>query len=167
MLNKIEPGIINENVFNMIGKRWTLITAGGLSNFNTMTASWGGLGVIWNKNVVTVYVRKHRYTYQFIENSDNFTLSFFGEEHRKALQICGSESGRDGDKIKKAGLTPMNVENCIAFEEADTVLLCKKIYRHEIGPENMINLEPEKLYPMKDYHVLYIGEIISAYKKEI
>ncbi len=167
MLSKIEANTISENVFDMIGKRWMLITAGEPDHFNTMTASWGGLGVIWSKNAATIYVRKHRYTFEFLEKSDYFTLSFFGPEYRKALQICGSESGRDCNKVEKAGLTPIVLpENAVTFDEAENVLLCKKLYRHEIGPEFMLDPDIDKIYPQKDYHVMFIGEIITAYRKD-
>lgn len=166
MINRM-PGEITGNVFERIGKQWMLITAGNADSFNTMTASWGGLGVLWGKNVATVYIRKHRYTYQFVEQSDFFTLSFLPEQYRSALQICGSESGRNGDKIKKAGLTPYAVtDQAMSFKEAELVLVCRKLYRHEINPELMIEKEIDDIYPQKDYHVLYIGEIMSVLEKE-
>ena len=97
---------LNFNPFTKIGSEWMLITAGGESGCNTMTASWGGLGVLWGKNVATCYIRPQRYTKKFVDANDTFTLSFYGPEYKQALSICGSKSGRDCDKVKEAGLTP-------------------------------------------------------------
>ena len=97
---------INENAVKLIGKEWMLITAGNMENYNTMTASWGNIGFLWGKPVATIYVRPQRYTLEYIEREECFTLSFFPEQYRKALNICGTKSGRDTDKVKEAGLTP-------------------------------------------------------------
>ena len=97
---------LNFNPFTKIGSEWMLITAGDESGCNTMTASWGGLGVLWGKNVATCYIRPQRYTKKFVDANDTFTLSFYGPEYKQALSICGSKSGRDCDKVKEAGLTP-------------------------------------------------------------
>jgi flavin reductase (DIM6/NTAB) family NADH-FMN oxidoreductase RutF len=100
----IKPDQITDNVFKLIGSDWMLITAGTLHEFNTMTASWGGMGVLWNKNVCWCVIRPHRYTYRFTEDADRFTLSFFEEEHRGILKFCGTRSGRDVDKLAATGL---------------------------------------------------------------
>ena len=105
MFGRIDPKELNQNVFSMIGEQWMLVTAGTAERCNTMTASWGGLGVLWGKPVATVYIRPQRYTLEFVEREDCFTLSFFGEEYRKALALCGSKSGRDVDKVKECGFT--------------------------------------------------------------
>lgn len=114
------------NPFTKIGKEWMLITAGNEEKCNTMTASWGGVGIMWGKNAVTTYIRPQRYTKEFVDANDTFTISFFDESYRKALNICGSVSGRDKDKIKEAGLTPYFVDGTAAFEEANLILVCKK-----------------------------------------
>ena len=103
------------NPFTKIGKQWMLVTAGDREKFNTMTASWGAAGVIWGKNTVTVYIRPQRYTKEFIDAKETFTLSFYKEEYRKALSLLGSVSGRDRDKVKEAGLTPVPVEDTMPF----------------------------------------------------
>ena len=97
MLEKIDPKTITENVFSLIDEDWMLITAGTAERCNTMTASWGGLGVLWRKNVATVYIRPQRYTFEFVEREDYFTLSFFGGDYRPQLALCGSKSGREVD----------------------------------------------------------------------
>ena len=115
------------NPFTKIGKEWLLITAGDEKKHNTMTASWGGVGVLWGKNVVTTYIRPQRYTKEFVDAQDVFTITFFGENCREALALCGKVSGRDGDKIKEAGLTPYFVDGTTAFEEAEMIFVCRKL----------------------------------------
>ena len=163
---KVKPTEINENTFKLIGSDWMLITAGNKDSFNTMTASWGGFGVLWNKNVCNIFVRPQRYTYEFLENNDNFTLSFFSKEYKKALNICGTKSGRDIDKISEAGLTPVETDNGnVFFDEAETIFECKKIYYLDIDPKNFLDPKIDVHYPEKDYHRLYFGEIIEVFKK--
>jgi flavin reductase (DIM6/NTAB) family NADH-FMN oxidoreductase RutF len=102
-----KPELLTDNPFKLIGTDWTLITAGAPRSFNTMTASWGGLGVLWDKKVCFCFIRPTRHTYSFVEKAASFTLSFFDEQHRKALTFCGTHSGRDTDKIAATGLTPV------------------------------------------------------------
>lgn len=154
------------NPFTKIGSQWMLITAGNEEKYNTMTASWGGMGVLWGKNVVTTYLRPQRYTKEFVDANDTFTISFYGEQHREALNICGSLSGRNCDKVAKAGLTPLFVDGTTAFEEAELILVCKKLYADQMPPENFIAKEnDEKWYPNKDYHTMYISEIVKVLAK--
>lgn len=157
-LNKIEK----INPFNLIGNDWMLITSGNQKNFNTMTASWGGLGILWNKKVAFSFVRPQRYTFEFMEENELFTLSFFDAEHKDALRLCGRKSGRDCDKVKEAGLTPFFEDNAPCFEEAKMILVCKKIYSQFINPECMIDKSLEKNYENKDYHKMFIGEILKC-----
>ena len=126
-MRRIDPKNLDKNVFTAIGEQWMLITAGTPEKCNTMTASWGGLGVIWNAPAATCYIRPQRYTKEFVDREDFFTLAFFGEESRKALQLCGSKSGRDIDKVKECGFTVKAAE-CGApyFEQAQLVSLGKK-----------------------------------------
>ena len=127
--------------------------------FNTMTASWGGLGILWERKVATCYIRPTRYTFEFTERSPYFTLSFFDEKHRKKLTYCGTHSGRNTDKIREAGLTPVKEGGFVYFEEARLVLACRKLYYQDIGPERFLDPKIENMYPQKDYHRMYIGEI--------
>jgi flavin reductase (DIM6/NTAB) family NADH-FMN oxidoreductase RutF len=170
MENKIKtmaPENMQDNVFKLIGSDWMLITAGDLKAFNMMTASWGGCGVLWNKNICWCVIRPQRYTLTFMEKSGYFTLSFFEEKYRKELEYCGSHSGKDVDKIKKTGLTPATTNfGNIYFNEARLVVECKKIYFQDINPKNFIDASIEQNYPAKDYHRMYIGEIVSCFKKE-
>lgn len=155
-LNEIE----SINPFRLIGNDWMLITAGSSNDFNTMTASWGGLGVLWNKKVAFCFVRPQRYTFEFLEKNEGFTLSFFEDKYKAALGICGKLSGRNCNKIKEASLTPCQGSGGdIYFKEAKMVLACKKIYAQFVSPECLLEKELEKNYEMKDYHKMFVGEI--------
>jgi len=164
---QIDPVSIQDNPFKLIGKDWMLVTSGNMDKFNTMTASWGGLGILWNKKVCFVFIRPTRYTYEFMEQNDNFTLSFFSEDYRKALSFCGTHSGRDVDKVAATGLTPVSgSQNTVYFEEAKLVLECKKLYYQDIDPANFLDQNIEKNYAERDYHRVYVGEIIGCYVKK-
>ena len=165
-LREIQLSDLSFNPFDQISKSWYLITSGTPEHCNTRTASWGTMGIFWGKPVVNAFIRPQRYTHEFVEKNDLFTLSFFEEEFRQALQYCGSHSGRDGDKIKACSLTPVELDGTTAFAEAKLVLVCKKLYRYTIRPEEMIDAPAiEKWYPEKDYHDCYFGEILKVYSK--
>jgi len=154
------------NPFTKIGAEWMLVTAGDEQSYNTMTASWGGLGVMWGKNIANVYIRPQRYTREFVDGNEYFTLSFYDKEYKKALGICGSKSGRDVDKAAETGLTPYFVEGTTAFAEANMILVCKKQYRQEMGAEFFIEQENDKeFYPEKDYHIMYMAEVVKVFVK--
>ncbi len=155
------------NPFTKIGKEWMLITAGDERKHNTMTASWGAMGIMWGKDVVTVYLRPQRYTKEFVDSKEKFTVSFYGEEYRKALNICGSRSGRNCGKEKEAGLTPYYTHGTTAFEEADMIFVCRKLYAQPMAPEYFTEewIDGE-WYPEKDYHVMYMAQIEKVLIKE-
>ena len=166
-MRKIDLKALDKNVFSAIGDQWMLITAGTADRCNTMTASWGGLGVIWGSPAATCYIRPQRYTKEFVDREEYFTLTFFGEEYRKALQLCGSRSGREVDKVKECGFTVRAAE-CGApyFEEAELVLVCRKRFAQPMDPANIPQDVKDKFYPEQDYHTLYIGEIVEALAKD-
>ncbi|MBE5819215.1 MAG: hypothetical protein E7310_00025 [Clostridiales bacterium] len=152
-----------------IDQEWALLTTGQKEKFNSMTISWGGLGTIWNKPVVTAYVRPNRYTYEFMENNEYFTMSFYDEEYRKDLAILGSKSGRDSDKIVLTKLTPEFLERTISFKEAKLTLICKKIYFQDMDITN-VNIEQsekERLYNTEPMHRMYIGEVVEIIDKRV
>jgi len=158
ILNELKK--LEKSVFSMLDDEWMLVTAGNMQSFNTMTASWGGFGVLWNKPVVFVFVRPTRHTYNFMESAEVFTLTFFEEKYRKILQFCGSRSGRDTDKIKATGLIPAaSPSGGIIFDQAYLALDCRKVYTSDIDPAHFLDSTIEKNYPKKDYHRMYIGEI--------
>lgn len=164
---EIKPEQFTDNTFKLIGSDWMLITAGTLESYNTMTASWGGFGILWNKNICFCVVRPTRHTYNFIEKSGAFSLSFFDDKYREALQFCGSHSGRDVDKASSTGLTPVASDNgTVYFNEARLVIECKKLYFQDIDPKNFMDITLDKNYPLKDYHRMYIGEISKSFLRK-
>lgn len=166
-MKNIPIGSLQMNPFEKIGKEWMLITAGDEQAHNTMTASWGGLGVLWNKNVSTCYVRPQRHTFGFMENSESYSLCFFDESYRKALSLCGTLSGRDTDKDKEAGLTCAFHHGVPYYEEASLVLICKKQYSQFLTKKSFVCGETyTKNYPADDLHKMYIGEITDVLVKE-
>lgn len=167
MLKEITIEELKFNPFTLISKEWMLITAGQPDSFNTMTASWGGLGELWGKYVSFVVVRPQRYTLEFIEREEFYTLSFFDSEHRDALNYCGAHSGRDVDKVKETGLTPCLDQEAPYFQQAKLVFVCKKLHGQMIDPECFVNPSLDKMwYPKKDYHKLFIGEIVKVLAEE-
>lgn len=148
------------NPFTKIGSQWMLVTSGDINSWNTMTASWGGLGVIWHRNVSYVFVRYSRFTYEFMEKNSTFTLSFFPGKYREALSYCGSHSGRKVDKALETGLDPFSSSiNTVSFKQAELILVCRKLYAGGINPEDFIDPSVNDNYKTKDYHKMYIGEI--------
>ena len=163
-LHKIEPQDINQNPFTLIDDDWFLLTAGTLDAFNTMTASWVGMGILWNKPVVFCFVRSHRFTYKFMESNEFFTMSFFDESYRAAMNLCGKVSGRQTDKMKATGLKPIeSPKGSIFYEQSKLMLECRKLYFSDIMPENFQLQGIHANYPKKDYHRMYIGEIVSCF----
>ena len=149
------------DIFNVFDKKWALLTAGNKESFNTMTVSWGGMGTIWSKPVATVYVKPIRYTWQYMEKYDFFTVSFFPEEYRNDLMIMGSKSGRDGDKTALTRLTPAALEHGVAFAQAETTLVCRKIYWQDLIRANMPPEVAERIYTPEEPHRMYIGEVVE------
>ncbi len=168
MFKKIETKDFIVNPFEIVGKQWMLISAGDKGDFNTMTASWGGLGFMWNKPVAFVFIRPTRYTYEFVETGDMLTLSFFGEKYREALKICGSKSGRDTDKISESKLTPFFTKmGNPAFEEAELVLECRKMYAQMLAEESFVDKSPVGMwYGDGSFHKMYVVEIINILQKD-
>ncbi len=148
--------------FSVYNKEWALVTAGTMENYNTMTISWGGLGTLWNKNVVTVYVKPVRYTHSFMDKNDYFTVSFYSEEYKKDLGVLGTLSGRNGNKVAKTGLTPVAVENGVTFRQAKTTLLCKKVYRQDMTTDTMPRYAIENYYTDEAPHTIFIGEVVAV-----
>ena len=157
---------LNMNAFKSIGKDWMLITSGNKEKFNTMTASWGSVGVLWNKNIATIFVRPQRYTFEFLENNDFYTLSFFDDEFKKELAFCGRNSGKDLDKVKSTGLAPIFGDNFTFFSQAKLVFVCKKIYTDFIKPDNFLDDSIKINYENNDYHKMYVGEIVKCLVKK-
>ena len=159
---EIRPGELQGNTFNMIGREWMLVAAGDSeAGCNAMTASWGGMGVMWRKDVAFVVIRPQRYTKEFMDRETRFSLSFFGREYRKSLSWMGSVSGREEkNKMTKSGLTPVILHGVPCFQGAETTLICRKLFAQPFDPAGFIDpaIVPE-FYPGNDFHTLYIAEI--------
>ncbi len=162
MFRQVDPKTLPMNPFAAIGDQWMLITAGTKEHCNTMTASWGSLGVLWGAPMAIAYIRPQRYTKEFVDSQEYFTLSFFGPEYRPQLSLCGSKSGRDVDKVQACGFTVAEAA-CGApyFEEAETVLVCRKRMVVPMEPDLLPADVREKWYD-GDYHTMYWGEIVEA-----
>lgn len=163
---KISVKDLSENPIKLFSEDWALLTSGDQDGYNTMTVSWGGVGELWSKDVCFVFVRPQRYTFEFMEKNDLFTVSFYPKAYHKALSFCGAHSGRDFDKAKETGLTPLFLDGTTAFEEARIVLVCKKIACQDMNPAGFIDKSIEKNYAAGDYHRTYVGEIVACYVKE-
>ena len=166
-MKEISVSDLNLNPYLKIAKDWMLITTGDADSYNTMTASWGHLGSLWNKPTAICYVRPQRYTKEFIDREDAYTLCFFPQEYHKALGYLGSHSGRDGDKVADAGLTPVFGDGFTYFKEAELVLVCRTLYQAPLKEECFRdNTVMDAMYPDRDFHDLYIGAIEKVLVKE-
>lgn len=167
-MREVDVQSLNLNPFHVIPREWMLITAGTKERgYNTMTASWGHMGGIWGENhgmpTTVIYVRPQRYTKQFLDREELYTLSFFTEDYREALAYLGSHSGRDGDKVSAAGLTPVFGQGYTTFEQARLTLVCRKLYRAPLLEEGFIDRSiVEENYKARDFHDLYVGEVLKA-----
>ena len=160
-----------DNVFRLVGKDWMLLTAAGRDAagrepVNTMTASWGGMGVLWNRPVAFCFIRPQRYTFELTERTDRLSLSFLGEEHRAALRLCGTKSGRDTDKFAEAGITPAKEDGTPFVGEANLVLFCRKLYADDLKKSAFLDPVLLDNYKQDDFHRVYVCEIEEAYVRE-
>lgn len=162
---RISPDKIPGNIYKMLAENWMLVTGGNDRQFNMMTASWGGLGHLFDKPVAFCFVRPSHYTYKLLEGHDTYTLSFYTEAYRGALEYCGSHSGKDGDKVKGAGLTPITTPSgSKAFSEAWMILECKKILAQQFAPEAVYDPVAKEKWG-SDLHGMFVGEIMNVWVK--
>ncbi len=164
---KIDIEKFDKNVFTEIDKKWGIITAGDkFVGFNGMTVSWGGFGIMWNKPVAFIFVRKSRYTHEFLDKSDSITIAFLSDEYKNAKALFGSKSGRDMNKYEVAGLHPVFEPDFNGYypKEADYVFKMKVLYNTDL--ENMPEDIQNKFYPTNDLHTMYICEIKQYLVKE-
>ena len=169
-MKEINVSQLQDNLFDAIGKEWMLVTAGTAEKFNTMTASWGGTGILWGKPVAFLFIRPERYTYEFIEKGETLTLSFLGEENKDIHKVCGSKSGRDTDKIAETGLQPIVTESRnITFRQARLTLECRKLYADMIEPDKFMDtLLIDRWYGEGhgNFHKMYVVEIEHVWVNE-
>ena len=154
-----------KEAFDLFAKKWALLTAGDLSGFNTMTIGWGALGTLWGRSVVTVYVKPSRYTHEFMEKGELFTVSFYPEDYRKDLGTLGKLSGRDTDKVAQTSLTPVEAAGSVSFREAEVTLVARKIYSQELDTAKMPEKIAQDLYSGQAPHDMYIGEVVEIIQK--
>lgn len=155
----IKPEEISDNVFKLIDKDWMLVTAGSFDQYNCMTASWGGFGILWKKPVAFVFIRPTRYTYEFAEKNARMSLCFFSEKYRNILNLCGTKSGREIEKMHIEGLSPLITgEGTPFYAEARMAVFVRKLYSQFIDPALVLEPSVLKLYN-NDYHKMYVCEI--------
>lgn len=171
-MKEINVSELNINPMTMIAKEWMLVTAGNEDRgYNTMTASWGHLGSMWGHGgglpTAVIYLRPQRYTKEFVDREELFTLSVFPEEYKKDLGYLGRTSGRDGDKVAATGLTPVFEGECTYFAQAKLVLVCRKLYQSTLSEEGFHDKSIlTDHYPNRDLHDMYIGEIVKVLVQE-
>lgn len=165
-MKEIDIREVKENFVSMISDQWALLTAGNIDDYNMMTVSWGGVGELWGKDVCFVFVRPQRYTLEYIEKNEYFTLSFYGGEYKKELGICGSKSGRDINKTEAIGFNAVSVGDSVSFEEAKVTVLLRKIAYQDMKPEGMLAPEIMGNYAAGDFHRTYVGEIVKVLTAE-
>lgn len=149
---------LDKNIVDMIANEWMLITAGDENGYNMMTASWGGMGEMWGKDVAVCVVRPQRHTLKFLDSADRFTLSFYGD-NKEIHKVCGKMSGKDCDKTKLTGLIPSYIDGTVTFEQANTTIVCRKLYRGQIDPNCFVDKSLLSNYTNEDYHYVFVGEI--------
>ncbi|MBL8968290.1 MAG: flavin reductase [Spirochaetaceae bacterium] len=176
VFSSLDPRSLALNPFSLIAEDWMLVTAGVPGDWNTMTASWGGLGHLWNRDVAFVFIRPTRHTFGFMEREAFFSLSFFDPGMRQALGVCGRLSGRDADKAKAAGLTPRSFElparagdpaaRVQSFEESRIVFACRKLHAQDLDPACFVDPSIAGHYESLDWHRLYVGAVEAAWKRD-
>lgn len=158
MFKEIDAKQIEGNLIKAIANEWMLISAGDENGYNMMTASWGFMGEMWGEDSAVAMIRPQRYTMEFVDKNDYFTLSFYGDK-KEIHKVCGSMTGKDVDKTALTGLTPVFSDNTVYFDEARLVLVCKKQYVQRLEENCFIDKEPLKWYSEKDYHYMIVGKI--------
>ena len=167
-LHRLENIELTPEIFSVFRRQPPLLTAGDRESCNTMTIGWCQLGRLWNLNTCTVYVRPERYTYQFMEDHDYFTVSVLPLSHKQTtMQLCGTKSGRDVNKVKACGLTLCyGAGDAPFFDEAEWVLVCKKVYAQDLDPACLKDGTPVlHYYEGQGWHRMYTGEVVEAYQK--
>jgi flavin reductase (DIM6/NTAB) family NADH-FMN oxidoreductase RutF len=164
-VREIKPKDLSVQIVDLWMNRWFLLTSGTRRKCNMMTVAWGSLGYMWNKPFAQVVVRPQRFTRRFIDRSNSFTLCAFPKSYRKDLNLLGTLSGREGDKLAKTRLSLKTSKRVAApsYNEADLILECRKIYFQDMDPAGFVDGTIQKNYPGKDYHRIYFGEIVSVF----
>lgn len=167
---EIKPEALTWNPFERIGKGWLLVAAGDENASNFMTVSWGALGLWWGKDAATIYIRRSRFTKEFIDKAETFTISALGEAYKKEMGYAGSHSGREGNKWQATGLTPLSAGDTVGVAEADVILVCRKLLAQDLPAETFFDESAEKRWysgaDEGNFHTMYIGAIEKVLVKE-
>lgn len=164
-MQEMDVHALTQNLFEKLNKRWMLLAADDGVHENAMTAGWGGLGVLWERDVFFCFVRPTRYTYELLERTDTITLSFFGDTYRSELKYLGTASGRDENKLETCGLSPVRDGKLLYFKEATFVLSGTIIAKNDLAPQGFIDPAIAAFYPKKDYHRMYVCEMSRAFSQ--
>ncbi|MGN0521977.1 MAG: flavin reductase family protein [Eubacterium sp.] len=160
MFKEIKLSDIEENMVSLFRDQWALVTAGNSDKLNTMTVSWGAVGELWGMDMATIYIRPQRYTEEFLDKEDYFTVTFYPQEKKDILRLCGAKSGRDIDKVKECKLTPCFDDKAPYFKEAKIVLICRKVAKSRFNPDEIIDKSIiDKWYEIRDFHYIYQGAV--------
>jgi len=163
-MKDINPLEISLRIFDEIGQNAFLLTSGILEHHNSMTVGWASLGYLWRKPMAFVYVRPQRYTYEFMEKYNFFSINFFDPNYSDVLHLFGTKSGREIDKMHPQKITPVDFEHkAVYYHEAKCVFICRKVYYEDLKPENFVDKSFLKNYPLHDFHRIYYGEIEKAF----
>ena len=157
---------LQTNIFSQFNDKWGLLCAGSAADHNAMTISWGGMGTLWGKSVVTVYVKPIRHTFTYLEKNGFFTVGFFPEQYRRALELMGTLSGRDVDKDREAGLTVRETEFGAVYEQAELTLACRKLYCQDLDPASIPADVMRAIYSTEAPHRMYIGEVVGILREQ-
>lgn len=152
------------NVFTILDKEWMLLTAGNMDKSNCMTISWGAMGTMWNKPLVIVGVRPQRYTFEFMESAEDFTISAFSPDYKDKLLLCGTKSGRDIDKVNECNfsLIPSKKISSPGFDDAQLIIECRKLFSNDIIESGFCETSIiDVQYPSKDYHRMFYAEVVN------
>lgn len=167
-MQKVDVYTLQENAFDLIGKQWAMITTRHGEKVNTMTASWGGVGVMWNKPVAYLFLRPQRYTRELLDASVDFSVCFLPESQRAAMGYCGKHSGRDEEKLAACSLHAAEVDGVTVLRESRLALTCKKLFCQPLKPESFVDTSIiETCYPQSDFHLMYVAEITGAYTGDV
>lgn len=167
MFEKISIFDVNENAVKLFKIDNPIVVFGDINKHNGLTVAWGTLGCLWSKDIATVYVKPNRYSFEFANNCEYFSIVWFDESIRKEInRVYGSMSGKNVDKEKLCNLTPIELDNSVAYKEASLVIVCKKIYQNPLNKDNILSEEvlSKPLYQDGLFHSEYYGEIVSVYK---
>ena len=165
---EIETKALDENLFHKIGDEWLLICAHDCDNnrMNMMTASWGGFGILWHKEVCFLFVRPQRHTHKLLAEQEVFSVTVLPAAYKDAHKVCGKLSGRDLDKVKETGLTVIELDGVETVAESELVFVVKKLYEDVLKKDGFLDQTLLKNYPNDDFHTVYVCEIEKVYIKE-